>query len=258
MLSTSFAPIAIFITFIALIGLVVGSFLNVLIYRTPLILEETQDISLSQPRSYCPHCHHPLTLRDNIPLLSFVCLKGRCRYCAHTIDKRYPLVELGSALISGALAWRFGPSLQLAGALVLGWGLLALAWIDYANLLLPDRLTLPLLWVGLGMNVARIFTSPQAAVSGAILGYGLLWGTFQLFRLVTGKEGIGHGDFKLLAVLGAWLGYQALPAILLISSASAIAVQHIFCRRTKYQYFAFGPYLCFAGLIMLFSEISLQ
>src|SRR5690606_4408147 len=174
---------------------------------------------LAFPASHCPACQHPLSAAENIPLLSWLLQRGRCRHCQVPISPRYPLVEAGSALLTALVAWRFGPAWTTLALLVLSWGLIALTLIDIDHHLLPDDLTLPLLWLGLIVNALGIgLTSLEEALWGAVAGYGLLWGVYWIFKLLTGKEGMGQGDFKLLAALGAWLGWQSLPLIILLSS----------------------------------------
>ncbi|SEQ51209.1 leader peptidase (prepilin peptidase) / N-methyltransferase [Solimonas aquatica] len=260
-----------------LAGLIVGSFLNVLILRLPPLLEyawrlearavlelpetETPPADLFQPGSHCPHCKTPLRPWQNIPLLSFLLLRGRCAHCAARISLQYPLVELAAALMALACVWRFGYSPQLAAALLLSWTLLALAVMDFQTLLLPDALTLPLLWLGLLAALVPIYAPLPAALLGAAFGYLSLWSLYWLFRLATGKEGMGYGDFKLLALLGAWLGWQALPAIVLLSSISAalVGIVLIVLRRAgRHSAIPFGPYLAAAGWLVLVFGPQLQ
>ncbi len=260
-----------FLTWIGLLGLAVGSFLNVVIHRLPRMLERdwrtecreylgldpetaSEPLSLSKPRSRCPSCGHAIAAWQNIPIVSWLLLRGRCAHCETPISARYPLVELATALLSLGVAWHFGPSWQTAAGLVFTWVLVALAMIDYDTQLLPDQLTLPFLWLGLFVNLFAIFTDLRSAVIGAIAGYLVLWLVFQAFRLVTGKQGMGFGDFKLLALFGAWLGWQMLPQILLIASLvgavtglSLIALR----RHERGKPIPFGPYLAIAGWIAL-------
>ena len=222
----------------AVLGLCIGSFLNVVIHRLPLMMERAwarecrallespplddavdKPFNLWRPRSQCPNCHQPISLWQNIPVLSFLFLRGRCAQCAWSIPWRYPGIEILTGALSLWFASHFGFGLQLIGAILLLWASIALCFIDIDHQLLPDAITLPFLWLGLAFNYAELFCSLHDAVLGAMLGYGLLWIVFQGFRLVTGKEGMGYGDFKLLALLGAWQGWQMLPAIILISSA---------------------------------------
>ena len=256
-----------------LLGLCVGSFLNVVIHRLPRMMErewqaqcaelrgETPStaeapLSLSRPRSRCPHCGHPISALENIPLLSYLLiLRGKCSGCGQAISPRYPLVELLSGLLSAYAAWHFGPTLQTAGALLLIWALIALSFIDLDTQLLPDSITLPLLWLGLLFNLMRTYADTDGAVIGAMAGYLSLWSIFWLSKLATGKEGMGYGDFKLLAALGAWLGWSMLPVIVLLSSlvgaAAGIALIAL-ARHGRNVPIPFGPYLAAAGIIALF------
>ena len=253
------------------LGLVVGSFLNVLVWRLPKMLardwrQQARDIlelpaeppgptyNLMLPHSHCPHCRHPLRAWENIPLLSYLILRGRCARCKTPISARYPLVELSCALLCGFIAWHLGFGWQTAGLLVLSWGLLALCLIDADHQLLPDVLVMPLLWLGVIVNAFELFVPLQDAVWGAVAGYLSLWTVYWLFRLITGKEGIGHGDFKLLAMLGAWGGWQILPLTILLSSlvGALIGVIYLRLRRAKTSTpIPFGPYLAIAGWIAL-------
>ncbi|AEY02830.1 prepilin peptidase [Oceanimonas sp. GK1] len=251
---------------IPLLGLLVGSFLNVVIHRLPLMMQrqwqrecaglnnqpvaDEAPFNLCVPRSRCPHCQHVLTVKDNIPLLSWLWLKGRCRYCRAPIAKRYPLVELASALIAALALWRFGPGPQLLAALVFSWLLLCMTLIDLDHLLLPDDLTLPLLWLGLLLNVGELFVSLPSAVIGAAAGYGVLWSLYWLFKLATGKEGMGYGDFKLLAAIGAWFGWQSLLPVLLLASftGAALGLGLMALRRLgEDRVLPFGPALALGG-----------
>ncbi|MEO1767234.1 prepilin peptidase [Thiobacter aerophilum] len=253
------------------LGLAVGSFLNVVIHRLPRMMErawrrqcaelegrtlnEGERYDLLLPPSTCPHCGHRLGVLENIPLLSYLWLRGRCRACATPIGLRYPLVEALTAFISAYTAWHFGLSGQAAAALLLVWALIALTFIDLDTQLLPDDLTLPLLWVGLLINLFGVFTDLSSSVIGAIAGYLSLWSIYWLFKLVTGKEGMGYGDFKLLAALGAWLGWQMLPAIVLLASLVGAAVGIaliVFARHDRRVPIPFGPYLAAGGLVALF------
>ncbi|MGL4206794.1 MAG: prepilin peptidase [Aeromonadaceae bacterium] len=262
---------------ITLLGLLVGSFLNVVIHRLPIMLErswrqeftdyfgqtasgvEAEAIAaptynLVVPRSACPHCGHAITALENIPIISWLCLRGRCRSCQTPISARYPLVELLTGLISLAIALTQPPGLALLGALLLSWVLVALTFIDLDKMLLPDQLTLPLLWLGLLLNLGGTFASLTDAVIGAAAGYLLLWSLYWAFKLLTGKEGMGYGDFKLLAALGAWLGWQSLPLILILSSlvGAVVGITLIALRRHEQANpIPFGPYLAMAGWIAL-------
>lgn len=215
---------------------------------------QTEPYNLFLPRSACPHCGHQITALENIPLLSWLFLKGRCSSCQHPISARYPLVELLCALASVTVAFYYPPGWALAGALLLTWILLALTFIDFDKLLLPDQLTLPLLWVGLLLNLSHQFVPLADAVIGAIAGYMVLWSIYWAFKLLTGKEGMGYGDFKLLAALGAWLGWQSLPLILILSSCvgAILGITLVVMRRHQQSKpMPFGPYLAIAGWIAL-------
>jgi leader peptidase (prepilin peptidase) / N-methyltransferase len=255
-----------------LFGLCVGSFLNVVIYRLPKMMERewrtqcaeiqgeatspAESFNLAQPRSRCPNCSHRITPLENIPLISYLLiLKGKCSACKTPISARYPLIEALTATLSAFAIWHFGLSMQGAGALLLLWALIALTFIDLDTQLLPDSITLPLVWLGLAFNLPGTFTDLPTAVIGAMAGYLALWSVFWLFKLATGKEGMGYGDFKLLAALGAWLGWQMLPAIILLSSIVGAAVGItliVAARHGRNVPIPFGPYLAAAGLIALF------
>ncbi len=261
---------ALLYTTVGLFALAVGSFLNVVIHRLPLMMEQAwrrecadlageeapaaERLSLALPGSRCPHCGHALKARENIPLLSYLFLRGRCSACANPIGARYPLVEAGTALMSLLVVWHFGVTWEAAAALALTWGLIVLAGIDIDTQLLPDSITLPLLWLGLLLSLAGSFSSPRDAILGAALGYLFLWTIYQVFKLITGREGIGYGDFKLFALFGAWLGWQALPMILILSSVvGAIIGLALLARRGQDRHtpLPFGPYLAAAGWIAL-------
>ena len=254
------------------LGLVVGSFLNVVIHRLPKMLERSWTTqareflepdsvtetppayNLATPRSCCPHCGARVKAWQNIPLISFMLLRGRCHACAAPISIRYPLVELITGVASMAVAWRFGFEWYTLGALAFTWGLIALAAIDLDTMLLPDAIVLPLLWAGLLFNLWLESVSLESAVLGAACGYLLLWGVYHLFRLATGKEGMGHGDFKLLAMLGAWLGLASLPGIILLSSVIGAVTGIALIALTRRQAgvpMPFGPFLAGAGWISL-------
>jgi leader peptidase (prepilin peptidase)/N-methyltransferase len=268
-----------FIATAGLLGLLIGSFLNVVIYRLPIMLdrewraqcrelagapaptEPEPAFSLLRPRSTCPHCKAPIRALHNIPLVSYAWLRGRCASCGTAISLRYPIVEAVTGIVSGVVAWRFGYGIECAGALLLSWALIALAVIDLDHQLLPDAITLPVLWAGiafavLGENGAqfRSLAGLQASVLGAIVGYLALWSFYHLFRLITGKEGMGYGDFKLLAMLGAWLGWNSLPLIILLAAmcGAIIGVLLIVIRgRDRNIPIPFGPFLAGAGFIAL-------
>jgi leader peptidase (prepilin peptidase)/N-methyltransferase len=255
-----------------LLGLCVGSFLNVVIHRLPKMMEREwqaqcaelrgeapstagEPLSLARPRSRCPACGHPISALENIPLVSYLMLRGKCAGCGTGIPLRYPVVEAATGLLSAYAAWHFGPSLQAVGALLLAWALIALAAIDFDTQLLPDSITLPLLWAGLAFNLAGTYVPLEMAVLGAMAGYLSLWSVYWLFKLATGKEGMGYGDFKLLAALGAWLGWQMLPAIILLSSVVGAAVGLtliVAMRHGRNVPIPFGPYLAAAGIIAAF------
>lgn len=254
-----------------ILGLVVGSFLNVVIHRLPRMMEaewraqcaelsgetpaEAPTYNLAVPASACPHCGHRIGVLENIPLVSWLVLRGRCSACHAPIGVRYPLVELVSGLLSAAVVWQFGLTLAGAGALLLVWFLLALAAIDLDTQFLPDDLTLPLIWLGLAFNLGGAFVPLEEAVIGAMAGYLALWTVYWAFRLATGREGMGMGDFKLLAALGAWLGWQILPLILLLSSLVGAVVGIGMVVLVKHDHrvpIPFGPYLAGGGLIALF------
>lgn len=261
-----------YFSLVFLFSLMIGSFLNVVIHRLPIMLErewqaeylgyfnpETQPqqeerYNLMVPRSACPHCGHAITAMENIPLLSWLWLKGRCRECQAPISARYPLVELLTSLLSLIVAATFPPGWGLLAALLLTWVLVALTFIDLDKMLLPDQLTLPLLWGGLLFNLTGGFVPLADAVIGTMTGYLVLWSLYWAFKLLTGKEGMGYGDFKLLAALGAWLGWQALPIVLLLSSlvGAFIGIGLILLRNHhQNKPIPFGPYLAIAGWIAL-------
>lgn len=252
-------------------GLLIGSFLNVVIHRLPLIMEREwqaqcaelagkpqpafEPLSLTTPRSRCPHCGHMIGALENIPILSYLLLKGRCKGCGKPISLRYPLVEAATGLLFGYAAWRFGPTLALGGALLFIAALVSLTFIDADTQLLPDDITLPLLWAGLLINLNGVFTSLPNAVIGAAAGYVSLWLVYWVFKLATGKEGMGYGDFKLLAAIGAWFGWQMLPLVILLSSlvGALVGIGLIWlARHGRNVPIPFGPYLAAAGLIALF------
>ncbi len=254
-----------------LLGLIIGSFLNVVIYRLPVMMQrswrqqcqelleleaeqEQERFNLATPASRCPGCGHKIGALENIPVLSFLLQKGRCKHCGIKISPRYPAIELLSALISAAVAWQLGFGLPLAFALLLSWALIALTFIDFDHQLLPDDITLPLLWLGLLLSTVNVFTDMQSSIIGAAAGYLSLWTVYQLFKLITGKEGMGYGDFKLLAVFGAWFGWQALPMVILLSSlvGAVVGISLILMLgRDRQLPIPFGPYLAAAGWIAM-------
>jgi len=252
-------------------GLMIGSFLNVVIYRLPKMMEleweaqaaelrgedppPAQRFNLLVPRSRCPSCGHQLGALENLPLLSWLLQRGRCKACGTPIPARYPVVELATGLLSAVAIWRFGATWAGLGALLLSFTLIALTFIDLDTQLLPDSMTMPLLWLGLLFNLWGVYVPLSEAVIGAMAGYLSLWSVYWLFRLVTGKEGMGYGDFKLLAALGAWFGWTALPAIILLASVvgSVVGVSLIlFARHKREVPIPFGPYLAGAGLLALY------
>jgi leader peptidase (prepilin peptidase)/N-methyltransferase len=266
----------VFTSLAALLGLFVGSFLNVVIHRLPQMMERewhaqaaelrgepvpAQDpFNLATPRSRCPHCGHQITALENIPVVSYLLLRGRCSHCRAPISRRYPVVELLTAALSGYAAWHFGVSVAAAGALLFLWAMVALAFIDLDTQLLPDSVTLPLLWLGLVFNLAGTYTELPTAVIGAMAGYLSLWSVYWLFKLATGKEGMGYGDFKLLAGIGAWLGWQMLPLTILFSSMVGAATGVgliVLARHGRNTPIPFGPYLAAAGVLALFWGPSL-
>lgn len=260
-----------FVALAVAVGLAIGSFLNVVIHRIPLIMERdwqaqcaelrgeapphTERFSLAFPRSRCPHCGHAVSALENVPILSYALLKGRCRGCGNPIGLRYPVVEALTAALFGLAAWRLGATPMAAGAMIFAAAMIALTFIDFDTQLLPDDITLPLLWAGLIFNLFGTYTDLSSAVVGAAAGYLSLWSVYWLFKLATGKEGMGFGDFKLLAAIGAWLGWQMLPLVILASSVVGAVVGIaliVFVRRGRDIPIPFGPYLAAAGLIALF------
>jgi leader peptidase (prepilin peptidase) / N-methyltransferase len=254
-----------------LVGLLIGSFLNVVIYRLPkMLLHDWQaqareilnlpietsgkTFNLILPNSSCPHCSHEIKPWENLPIISYLFLRGKCSACKEPISPRYPLVELSCGLLSAYIAWHFGFTWQTGAMLVLTWGLLAMSLIDADHQILPDALVLPLLWLGLIVNQFGLFTTPADALWGAIAGYLSLWSVYWLFKLITGKEGMGYGDFKLLAMLGAWGGWQILPLTILLSSlvGAVLGLTMLKLRNAETSTpIPFGPYLAIAGWIAL-------
>jgi leader peptidase (prepilin peptidase)/N-methyltransferase len=259
-----------FVVSILLLGLTVGSFLNVVIYRLPLMMENhwriqcaelrgeplpaQEQLNLCMPRSYCPACGHTIRAWENIPVFSYLMLRGCCNHCGALISPRYPLVEVLTSVLSVAVAWRFGVSWETTTALALSYALIALTFIDFDHQLLPDSITLPFLWLGLGLSLFGIFTDVHASLIGAIAGYLSLWTVYHLFRILTHKEGMGHGDFKLLALLGAWLGWTMLPAIILLSSLVGAVLGSVWLSLSSQHRetpLPFGPYLAAAGWLAM-------
>jgi leader peptidase (prepilin peptidase)/N-methyltransferase len=273
---------AFYLICVGLLGLAIGSFLNVVIYRLPIMMEhewvsqcaeltksqesnldksvldkdasDQSKFNLSTPKSRCPHCGHAITALENIPVLSYLMLRGKCSDCGTKISARYPIIESVTALLSIILAWHFGYGWATLAGLFFTWALIALTMIDFDHQLLPDSITLPFLWLGLGLSLWNVFVDTQAAIIGAIAGYLILWTIYWAFKLITGKEGMGFGDFKLLAMLGAWMGWKMLPVIILLSSAvgAIVGITLIVAfGRDKTIPIPFGPYLAAAGWIAL-------
>ncbi len=255
---------------VTIVGLMVGSFLNVVIYRLPKMIERSWRLQCAElrgepvetiptfniaiPRSECPSCQHRITIWENIPILSYIFLRGRCSECQFPISIRYPFVEAFTAISSGFVAWHFGFGWLLLAALIFVWALIALAAIDIETQLLPDDITLPLVWLGILVNMNNGFTDLHSSVTGAIAGYLSLWMIYWTFKLITGKEGMGYGDFKLLAAIGAWLGWSVLPLVILLSSLVGGMVGLgliIIFKRNKNTMIPFGPYLAGGALIAL-------
>ena len=261
--------------FIVILSLIIGSFLNVVIYRLPKMMhnnwylecreflaDEVKDIppikitelSLSKPDSTCPKCQHKIRFYENIPVISWLFLKGKCSKCKNSISIRYPLVEATTALLSLVIANQYGVSVETLLLLILTWGLVCLTLIDFDHMLLPDQIVMPLLWLGLLVNITGTFVPLSDAVIGAAVGYMSLFSVFWLFKLLTGKEGMGYGDFKLFALFGAWLGWQLLPILILMASVVGAIVGislMLFKNHTREQAIPFGPYLAIAGWITL-------
>lgn len=257
-----------------LLSLCIGSFMNVVIHRLPEMMkrewrsqsieyleiadqypdEDTTAYSLSKPESHCPNCKHKIRWYENLPVVSYIALRGKCSACKQPISIRYPVVELITGLISVFVAMHFGWSAQLLPALFLTWGIIAMVGIDFDHQLLPDSLTLPLLWLGLLVNTQSLFVDPVTAIIGAACGYLALWSIYWIFKILTGKEGMGFGDFKMLGMVGAWLGWEILPMTLLLSAGVGLAImlpQMLFLGRDRTKAFAFGPFIGIAGWIML-------
>lgn len=269
-MSTIYTDTAIFTSLCVALGLMVGSFLNVVIFRLPQIMERqwrsehaettgaellpAERYNLVVPRSRCPACGHQITALENIPVLSYFMQGGKCTACREKISPRYPVIEALTGALSGYVAFRFGYSAAAAGAMLFTWAMIALAFIDLDTFFLPDDITLPLLWTGLLFNLGGVFTDLPSAVIGAVSGYLVLWSVYWLFKIATGKEGMGYGDFKLLAAIGAWLGWKLLPLVILLSSlvGAIIGISLIvFARHGRNVPIPFGPYLAIAGLVAL-------
>ena len=266
------SPVA-FLIFMTILGLMVGSFLNVVIHRLPKMLENdwrqqcrtllnietpattaAETYNLIQPRSRCPQCNHQITALENIPVLSYLLLGGKCSVCESPIALRYPVIELTSGFLAMFCAWHFGFGYQACCATLLSWSLLTLSTIDLDHQLLPDDITFPLLWLGILFNMTGMFTDIRSSLLGTMAGYTVLWSVYQTFKLLTGKEGMGYGDFKLLAMLGAWLGWQMLPLIILLSSVAGALIGIsliVFKQHDRNKPIPFGPYLALAGWVAL-------
>jgi leader peptidase (prepilin peptidase)/N-methyltransferase len=261
--------------FVVIFSLIIGSFLNVVIYRLPKMMhnnwylecrefladevnntpaKQIPPLTLSKPDSTCPKCQHKIRFYENIPVISWLFLKGKCSQCQSSISIRYPLVETTTALLSLVIANQYGASVETLLLLILTWGLVCLTLIDFDHMLLPDQIVMPLLWLGLLVNVNSTFVPLNDAVIGAAVGYMSLFSVFWLFKLLTGKEGMGHGDFKLFALFGAWIGWQLLPILILMASVVGAIVGislMLFKNHTREQAIPFGPYLAIAGWITL-------
>ena len=264
-------PLSFWIAAAGVLGLIVGSFLNVVILRLPARMEyfwkrdaremlelgandEAAPPDIVRKGSHCPHCKHPLAAWDNIPLLSWLVLRGHCRYCRAPISIQYPLVELLCGVASAIVVWHFGVTWQAGAALLFTWFLVAAGGVDFRTQLLPDSLTLPLLWLGLLISLVPVFVDSREAVIGASIGYLALWSVYWLFKLATGKEGMGFGDFKLFAAAGAWMGYAALLPVIIIAAVSGAVIGTILLRtrgQDRSMPFAFGPFLAIAMWIWL-------
>lgn len=261
-----------FLTYVTVIGFLVGSFLNVVIYRLPVMMEnafkdeyqeyfhpdeeipERPKFNLVVPRSRCPNCGHKISAWENIPVISYLILKGRCHGCGQHISLRYPMVETFTGLMSLLVAWHFGPTVQVIGALLMTWSLIAISGIDFDKMLIPDEIVQPLLWIGILFNMFNTYVTLTDAVYGAVAGYMCLWLFYWTFKLATGKEGMGYGDFKLTACLGAWFGYQMLPAIIFGSALVGAVIGGLLMfinRHKESQPFAFGPYIAIMGFIVM-------
>ena len=260
-----------FVAAIVMLSLAIGSFLNVVIHRMPKVLERqwrdelaemngqtpapATPYNLAVPRSQCTACGHQISALENIPIVSYLALGGKCSACKAKISPRYPMVELLTGALSGYIAWRYGFTVLTAAALAFAWAMIALAFIDLDTFYLPDDITLPLLWAGLLVNIAGLIVDLQSAVIGAIAGYLALWVVFWAYKFATGKEGMGYGDFKLLAAIGAWLGWKMLPVVILLSSfvGAAVGISLIlFARHGRSVPIPFGPYLVLGGLTAMF------
>lgn len=260
-----------FITVSVILGLMVGSFLNVVIHRLPKMMErewhnnclelqgkevpESPKYNIVTPRSACPHCGHKISALENIPVISYLVLRGKCKGCKAPIGIRYPLIEALTGVLIGLVSWKFGYTGTALIAWIFTFGLITLTFIDFDTQLLPDDITLPLLWLGLLFNLNGGFTDLKSAVIGAIAGYLILWSIYWLFKVITGKEGMGYGDFKLLAAIGAWFGWQLLPAVILLSSVLGAIIGIgliVLAKRGREVPMPFGPFLAIGGIAALF------
>lgn len=260
-----------FIFISVILGLLVGSFLNVVIHRLPIMMEREwqnnalemqgkealiiEKYTLVTPRSACPKCQHPISALENIPVISYLFLRGKCKGCKTPISLRYPMVEVLTGILIGLVSWKFGYTSMTLAAWAFAFALITLTLIDYDTQLLPDDITLPLLWLGLAFNIGGGFTDLKSAVVGAIFGYLILWCVYWLFKIVTGKEGMGYGDFKLLAAIGAWFGWQLLPAVILLSSVVGAVIGIaliVFGGKNRQSAIPFGPFLALGGIAALF------
>lgn len=262
--------------YIFIVGLMVGSFLNVVIYRVPVMmersfkrdyleyfepdsaelkrLEQAEKFNLLIPRSRCPKCGHQITALENIPVISWLFLRGKCSGCKLPISFRYPAIETLSGLLTLACAFMFPPSLKLMAGIILVWVFISLAFIDFDKMLLPDEITIPLIWLGLIFNYFGVFCSLQEAFIGAVSGYLVLWAFYWIFKLLTGKEGMGYGDFKLTSAIGGWFGWQMLPATIFISAlfGAVIGISYlVIANKGKSKPIPFGPYIVLAGITVM-------
>lgn len=259
-----------FLSTVFVVSLMVGSFLNVVIYRLPIMMEkswkqeyasyfhrddapeQSEPFNLVKPDSTCPKCQHKIRAWENIPVISWLLLKGKCSNCQNPISARYPSVELLTGVLSVVVAWQFGFGWQAMAGVVLTWCLVAMTFIDLDKMLLPDQITLPLMWLGLLLSTFELYVTPQDAIIGTVAGYLSLWSVYWGFKLLTGKEGMGYGDFKLLAALGAWVGWQHLATIILLSSVvgAVIGISYLsLSKKAHSNPIPFGPYLAIAGWI---------
>jgi leader peptidase (prepilin peptidase)/N-methyltransferase len=275
------SPMSFYIT-VVVFSLMIGSFLNVVVYRLPQMMHNSwymdcrefladelinvpakkiEPLTLSIPNSTCPKCDHKIRFYENIPVISWLILRGKCSQCKNNISIRYPLVETATALLSLVIALQFGPSIETLLLLILTWGLISLTLIDFDHMLLPDQIVMPLLWLGLLVNLNATFVPINDAIIGAVVGYMSLFLIFWLFKFLTGKEGMGYGDFKLFALFGAWIGWQLLPILILMASVVGAIVGislMMFKKHQREQAIPFGPYLAISGWVTLLwgKEIS--